>query len=155
LLLAGPYCTLYGRDLTRAGYRWADLPRVFALNVLLIPVNFAGTLQSLRQAFTGRPIPFQRTPKVSGRTRTPIAYLLAIYGFCAFAVVTAVVDGVTGRYTHILYPLFGGAAAGYGIATFVGLANSRDDVLARIRSRKPGRARPRTLVSHRLKGTLI
>ena len=102
-----------------------------------------------------------RAPTVPAHTQgvraraDSIAYLLAIYGFCAFAVITAVVDGVTGRHTHILYPLFGGAVAGCGIATFVGLAHSRNDALARIRSRKPRRARPRTLVSHRLRGTLI
>jgi cellulose synthase/poly-beta-1,6-N-acetylglucosamine synthase-like glycosyltransferase len=140
-LLAGPYCLLYGRDLTRAGYRWSDLPRVFALNLLLIPVNFAGTSQSLRQAFTGRAIPFQRTPKVAGRTRTPLAYLCALYGFCVFAAITAAVDLVTGRYEHILFPLIAGTATAYGIATFVGLAHSRDDLLARLRAIRARRAR--------------
>jgi hypothetical protein len=152
-LLAGPYCMLYGRDLTRAGYRWADLPRVVALNVLLIPVNLGGTLQSLHQAFSGRPIPFQRTPKASGRTRTPLVYVIALYGFCAFALLTAVVDAITGRYVHILFPLLGGTIAAYGIVVFIGVANSRDDLLAGVGSRRLRRRRALALRTSRQEGS--
>ena len=79
-----PYYLLLGCDLVRAGYRWQDLPAVYALNLLLIPVNLAGTAQSLRQAFTGRPVPFKRTPKVSGHTSAPARYLAAVYALFAY-----------------------------------------------------------------------
>ena len=43
-LTAIPYFLLYGRDLVRLGYSWADLPRVYALNLLLLPVILAGVV---------------------------------------------------------------------------------------------------------------
>ena len=53
------------------GYRPVrDLIRVYALNLLLIPVHLTGAVTSVRQALAGTKIPFRRTPKVSGRTRT-------------------------------------------------------------------------------------
>src|SRR5439155_224299 len=57
-LSAAPYFFLYARDLVRAGYRYADLLRVYALNLMLIPVNLGGVLKSLEQALTGRKTPF-------------------------------------------------------------------------------------------------
>lgn len=44
------YFYLYARDLIILGYRFTDLFRVYALNLLLIPVNVAGTLKSIQQA---------------------------------------------------------------------------------------------------------
>ena len=41
-LTAAPYYFLYGRDMAQAGYRLADLFRVYALNLLLLPVNLGG-----------------------------------------------------------------------------------------------------------------
>ena len=38
----------------RSGYSWHDVVRVYALNLLLIPVNLGGLLLSLRQAVMGR-----------------------------------------------------------------------------------------------------
>src|SRR5262249_46485513 len=40
-LSAAPYYVLYGRDLCLSGYRWIDLLRVYALNLMLLPVNLA------------------------------------------------------------------------------------------------------------------
>ena len=78
-LSALPYYILYARDLRFAGYRRAgDLPMVYALNLLLLPVNLAGVAKSVQQAVTKRKTPFRRTPKVSDRTRTPAAYI-AVY----------------------------------------------------------------------------
>src|SRR5256885_1060029 len=82
-LSAAPYFFLYARDLVRTGYRYADLLRVYALNLMLIPVNLGGVLKSLEQALTGRKTPFGRTPKVSGRTAAPALYVLAEYGCSA------------------------------------------------------------------------
>ena len=73
-LAATPYFVLYGRDLMQAGYRWTDLFRVYALSLLLIPVNLGGVFRSLQQAITGRKVPFVRTPKVVSRTPAPTLY---------------------------------------------------------------------------------
>lgn len=69
-LTALPYFALYGRDMVLLGYKWWDLLRVYALNLLLIPVNLGGVVKSLQQAVTGRQTPFGRTPKVVHRTAT-------------------------------------------------------------------------------------
>ena len=66
-----PYMYIYARDLVLCGYRWSDFPRVYALNVLLVPIHLGGSLKSLHQAATGRKTPFARTPKVTGRTVAP------------------------------------------------------------------------------------
>src|SRR5262249_51795827 len=72
-----PYFTLYARDLRSSGYRPADVLRVFALNLMLIPVNLGGVFLSIRQAWTKEKSPFGRTPKVQGRTAAPPRYLMA------------------------------------------------------------------------------
>lgn len=89
-LAALPCYWLYARDLRLAGYRKSgDLLRVYALNLLLLPVHLGGVLRSLRQSWTGQKIPFRRTPKVTGRTRTPARYLMleyTLWSFCSSAV---------------------------------------------------------------------
>jgi cellulose synthase (UDP-forming) len=77
LWAAVPYYVLYGRDLVMSGYRWRDLPQVYALTLLLIPVNLGGVAKSLHQWWTGRPPVFARTPKVTGRTAAPALSVMA------------------------------------------------------------------------------
>ena len=79
-LTALPYFLAYGRDLARLGYRWRDLVGVYALNLLLVPIHFAGSLASIRQALTGRKTPFRRTPKVAGRIGAPRSFVLVAWG---------------------------------------------------------------------------
>jgi len=134
-IAAIPYYLLLGCDLVLAGYQWKDLPRVYALNLLLIPVNLAGTVQSLRQAFTGQPIPFRRTPKPAGRTSAPLLYLAAVYGLCVYMVCNAVWDAADGNYGYMLFAFFNGIAALYGIIVFIGIKAAAEDMLTNLRSR--------------------
>jgi cellulose synthase/poly-beta-1,6-N-acetylglucosamine synthase-like glycosyltransferase/peptidoglycan/xylan/chitin deacetylase (PgdA/CDA1 family) len=76
-ITAVPYYVLFAADLRRAGYRGRDVLRVYALNMLLIPVSLGGVLCSLRQACTGKRSAFARTPKVTGRTAAPAGYIAA------------------------------------------------------------------------------
>src|SRR5207249_9200594 len=78
-LTAVPYYFFYGRDLMQAGYALSDLVRVYALNLMLIPVNLAGVIESLRQKLTGRSIAFQRTPRVGGTAGAANPVLVAEY----------------------------------------------------------------------------
>ena len=86
---AAPYYLLYGWDLTRTGYKWRDLLRVYALTLLLVPVNLAGVYRSLEQIITGRKSPFARTPKIKGRTAAPASHLLALCALTATATFSA------------------------------------------------------------------
>jgi cellulose synthase/poly-beta-1,6-N-acetylglucosamine synthase-like glycosyltransferase len=124
------YFPLYGCDLLRSGYRLADLPRVYALNLLLMPILLGGTLQSLRQVCTGHSVPFRRTPKISYRTSSPPVYLITPAAALLYAVIIAIWDVSVGEYRHMAFSIFNGAMVGYAIHRFIGVNEWRDDVLA-------------------------
>ena len=58
------------------GYKRTDVFRVYAFNLILLPVNLAGTFKSLQQAAAKSKIPFARTPKVKNRTAAPALFVL-------------------------------------------------------------------------------
>jgi len=104
-LAALPFFYLYGRDLVQAGYRWIDLPRVYALNLMLIPINLAGVAKSIQQGLTGKRIPFGRTPKIQGLTVAPGGYFLAEYAIIAYCLVGGMVDLSEKRWLHGVFAL--------------------------------------------------
>jgi cellulose synthase/poly-beta-1,6-N-acetylglucosamine synthase-like glycosyltransferase len=126
-LTALPYFLLYWRDLVRIGYRRSDILRVYALNLLLIPVNLAGVLKSLQQGLTGRRVPFGRTPKVTGRTVAPNWAALSLWGLLAWCLIAAGFDVAAGRWVHAGFALMTGTALGYALVAFVGLQASVED----------------------------
>lgn len=141
-LTAIPYFIIYARDLSIAGYRgFAELPRIYALNLLLLPVNLAGALASLRQAITGHKVPFKRTPKIAGRTAAEPALLLVVWGlvvWCGFSFVT---DLWLANWMHAGFVAFNGAFLSYAAIKLVGWRNTLDDLalafhLGRVRSRR-------------------
>jgi hypothetical protein len=129
-LTAVPYYLLYGRDLRLAGYRWVDLLRVYAVNLLLLPVNLAGVLRSLHQVATGRKAPFGRTPKVEGRTATPASYIFFHWFILAYIGAAFIIDVSAARYAHAGFELVNGAFFFYGFTMFVGWHNALADVAA-------------------------
>ena len=128
-LSALPYYVMYARDLRIAGYRrLGDLPQVYALNLLLLPVNLGGVAKSLRQVVTKRKSVFRRTPKVSNRTPTPALYIAALYAITAYCIVGGAVDCMTG---HWLTGAFAAVNAGvfmYAIGRFIGWRESIEDL---------------------------
>ena len=72
-LTALPYFSLYARDLRRSGYRAADVLRVFALNLMLIPVNLGGVFLSMRQMWTKQKKPLRPDTKGPRSHRGPAA----------------------------------------------------------------------------------
>jgi cellulose synthase/poly-beta-1,6-N-acetylglucosamine synthase-like glycosyltransferase len=135
-LTAAPYYFLYARDLVISGYRWADWPRVWALNLLLIPVHLGGIFKSLHQAFTGHATPFVRTPKVEGRTTAPRLYILGALGMLALCVISGVIDVVGCRligakgddWLHLAFAVFNGTLVLYAIVYFIGLQAAWEDL---------------------------
>lgn len=123
-----PYMLAYVRDLVHCGYRWTDFPRVYSLNLLLLPICLGGTMRSLHQAITGKRAPFGRTPKVTGRTAAHGAYVMAEYALLGG---TAVIAGV-----HIIQESWLSASLsgiyvtfmGYGILRYIGLRESAADL---------------------------
>src|SRR5262249_40413821 len=114
-IAAIPYQLVYCSDLQRAGYKKCDLPRVYALNMMLIPVYLGGTLQSIRQAFTGVKAPFSRTPKVQGRTAVQTLYLLSVYALLLWCIFVFTEDVVSSRFYHMIFTSVNSAAFLYGV----------------------------------------
>jgi cellulose synthase/poly-beta-1,6-N-acetylglucosamine synthase-like glycosyltransferase len=138
-LAAIPYQTVYCCDLKIAGHRRRDLLRVYALNMMLIPVYLGGTLQSLRQAFAGTKASFGRTPKVAGRTSTQLLYLLSLYGILFWCLFVLAKDVAGGRIFHMVFTALNSAAYLYGIIRFVGLRESWEDLSAYVKLLSPKR----------------
>jgi len=124
-LTAVPYYVLYARDLQRNGYRPSDLARVYALNLMLIPVNLAGVFRSLHQAWTGRRSAFGRTPKIKGRTSAPRRYLMAEHALLAQWLLGAVVELLHHHQLHAVFALANAAFLFYAIVRFIGLPELR------------------------------
>jgi cellulose synthase/poly-beta-1,6-N-acetylglucosamine synthase-like glycosyltransferase len=118
---AVPYYVLYARDLLQARYGVVDALRVYALNLLLVPVNVGGVLQSLRQAWTGRPTPFQRTPKVLTRTVPPPSYVLGELALLLVMVGDGGFHLAKGHLLNASFALGNGGFLLYAIVTLVGL----------------------------------
>ncbi len=134
-LLMAPYLMVLVADLPRCGYRAADVLRVYALNLLLVPVNLAGAFRSLQQAATGRKAPFIRTPKVKDRVAAPASYVVlpAVAGALGLVAAVASMAERPG-----LLPALAAATALltlYGVVVLVGARNAWEDVVAGVRMR--------------------
>ncbi len=125
---AVPYFLLYGRDLVATGYTWPDLPRVYALNLLLIPINLGGVAKSLHQACTGRRSAFGRTPKVEGRTAAPPLYILAELAILFYCLMRTVVDLATARWLHALFTITNGVLLAYAVGHYLGFREAAEDI---------------------------
>src|SRR3712207_1037690 len=105
-----PYTTLFR----------SDMFRVYALNLLLLPVNLAGVAKSLHQGVTRRKIPFGRTPKIQGRTAAPARHHIAVVALIAFWATGAVSDVTAGRFLHGAFAAANAAFLVYAVTRFVG-----------------------------------
>ncbi len=129
-LSALPYFFLYARDLAQIGYRVSDLLRVYALNLLLIPINIGGVVKSIQQAISREKIPFGRTPKVLGRTAAPALYVLAEYALVVWWLAGMAVSIMEARWGHALFGLANTAFLVYAIGKYLGLRESAEDLFA-------------------------
>jgi cellulose synthase (UDP-forming) len=128
LVAAAPYYVLYGRDLAAYDYEWLDVLRIYALNLLLIPVNLAGVAQSIKQAFTGRVAAFARTPKVKGRTSSPRSYLVSIAAIIVMSCLVAISDLNAGKWAFALFGFSNAAFYVYALVRLVGLRDAWTDL---------------------------
>jgi glycosyl transferase family 2 len=131
-IAAAPYYLLYGRDLIRCGYKGRDILHVYALTLLLIPINLAGVYSSLEQIMTGRKTPFARTPKIDGRTAAPATHLIGL----AMLLATAIVSALTNLWSgSVLFFSFSAANAMfflYGFWRLIGWREALTDIKAGI-----------------------
>jgi len=128
-LAALPYFALYTRDLAKMGYRpFRDLLRVYALNLLLIPIHLTGAITSMQQAIAGTKIPFRRTPKISGRTRTAGLDLALQLGMVLSSVALGLFYVSQARWISGAFALVNAGLLLYGIRQFIGFAEMQQDL---------------------------
>lgn len=148
VIAALPYFMAMGSDFHRLGYKRTDVLRVYAFNLVLLPVNLAGTLKSLQQAAAKSKIAFARTPKVKNRTATPALFVLAAYLIALFSFYTLANDILIENWVNGAFAAFNGLLTTYAIVAFIGVRNSLVDVVVgaaawvRVPAR-PARTRPR------------
>lgn len=130
-LTAVPYFFLYGRDLRLMGYHRGDVFRVYALNMLLIPVNLGGVFTSIQQAITGRQIPFARTPKVANRTPVVPRYLAWTGALIAQWTLAAWWDFHNGFASHGFFAAANALILGYAVFAFIGVRHAFSDLVRR------------------------
>lgn len=120
-------------DLMLLGYRPGCVLRVYAMNLLLLPVNLAGVAMSVRQAITSRKTPFVRTPKVADRVRAPAVYILMPAALGVTAVFLAARAGADGRIGGVVVSTAVAVLLGYALVAFVTPRAAVSDVRARLR----------------------
>lgn len=130
-----PYFAAYARDLRLSGRRRRDLFDVYALNLLLVPVQLGGVLKSIQQGITRRRIPFGRTPKVTGRTAAPALYVAVTLALLVQWTIVTVLDVAAGNPVHAI--VVGGHAVilMVAIGRFAGWRNTMADLRAPLRRR--------------------
>src|SRR5215469_6220849 len=134
IVLALPYFALYARDLVQNNYKLLDMLHVYALNLLLIPVNLGGIAHSTRQIWTGRVVAFARTPKIRGRSSAPRLYVLGAIFFPVWAPIIGIVDLFDHKWLFAAYALFNTCFSGYALLRFVGVREAWEDLQAHFKS---------------------
>ena len=127
-LTAVPYFALYSRDLRLMGYRSGEVFRVYALNLLLIPVHLGGVWQSLRQGVFRTLPAFPRTPKTAHRTAIARPYVAWIGFLMVQWTIGAVWDFRQGFITHGLFAGANALVMAYAVVTFIGLRSAWRDL---------------------------
>jgi cellulose synthase (UDP-forming) len=135
-LTAIPYYVLYTRDLVLLGYKVSDVLKVYALNVLLIPVNLLGVATSIGQAVRRTKVPFLRTPKVGTRTASPAALLGTVVALAVHWLVSAGFDVAGGRTIHGAFAALHGMVLVYALVHFIGVGNVVADLVRPWRERQ-------------------
>ncbi len=143
-----PLLLLYSRDLKVCGYRYTDVFRVVALNLMLLPIITAGVIKQLQQILTGRKVPFARTPKVKNRTGAPALYYLmelAMIGYCVYMAVTHAIEQ---EWSPVVYAGINLALLLYALVRYIGVRAMAQDLWASsvatwqglVRKRRPRKA---------------
>jgi cellulose synthase/poly-beta-1,6-N-acetylglucosamine synthase-like glycosyltransferase len=125
-----PLLLLYSRDLKVCGYRYTDVFRVIALNLMLLPIITAGVLKQLQQILTGRKVPFARTPKVKNRTGAPALYYLMELGMIGYCAYMAVTHAVKEEWSPVVYAAINLTLLLYALFRYIGIRAMCEDLWA-------------------------
>lgn len=128
LLAAVPYFLSMAFDLKYCRYNYSDIIRIYGFNLILLPVNIAGTLKSLEQALTTKKTPFARTPKVKNRTATALPYVLSPLCIVAFSIFTLWRNIDERNWGNAAFAGFNAFAASWAIFSYIGIGNLFVDI---------------------------
>ncbi len=128
LLAAVPYFLSMAIDLRYCRYRYSDIIRIYGFNLILLPVNIAGTLKSLEQALTTKKTAFARTPKVKNRTSAGLPYVLSPLFIVAFSVFTLWRNIEGQNWGNAAFAGFNTLAASWAIVSYIGIKNLVVDI---------------------------
>jgi cellulose synthase/poly-beta-1,6-N-acetylglucosamine synthase-like glycosyltransferase len=123
-LVALPYFLAMASDLRYCGYKRLDIARIYGFNLVLLPVNLAGTAASLVQGITASKSVFVRTPKVKDRTVVPPFFVLAPYLLTVLAGFTFYQAYRHHHVENMAYAALNMVLAIYAIVAYIGLRNS-------------------------------
>ena len=107
-----------------------------------MPVHIGGVFKSIEQMWTGKQIPFHRTPKVLDRTAPPLRYAIAELALLLVMVAGGLVHLVQGRWLNAAFAFLNGGFLLYGIVVLMGLSDIRlavraSETLRTLRRRSP------------------
>jgi cellulose synthase (UDP-forming) len=128
LLAAMPYFLAMASDLKYCRYSYLDVIRIYGFNLILLPVNLAGVLNSLQQALTTKKIPFARTPKIKNRTSAGLLYVLAPLFIVGFSLFTMWRNIQTQDWVNALVAGFNAFSSLLAIVSYIGIGNLLVDV---------------------------
>jgi len=151
IVTALPYFWAMANDLRRVGYGRTDVLRIYGFNLLLLPVNLAGTLQSVIQGIGGQKIAFARTPKVRNRTVAPLLLVLTPLLLVGWSGWTLVHDLDNRAYTHGIFAATNMLMTAYAVVALMGLGNVIVDISVNVRDfiYRPVKSKPQaTSVPH-------
>ena len=143
-VIAIPYFVAMAVDLRYCGYKSLDALRIYGFNLLLLPVNLAGSLSSVVQALTGSKGRFMRTPKVRNRTVPAFIYVVLPYLLVAFSAYTFLRAYGDHEWTNVAFAGINAILGSYAIVAFIGLRHSLVDIWVNVVSwlYKPQRHAP-------------
>lgn len=128
LLAAAPYFAAMAIDLKYCRYNYSDIFRIYGFNLILLPVNIAGTFKSLEQALTAKKTPFARTPKVKNRTAVALPYVLSPLLIVGFSLFTLWRNIEGENWGNAAFAGFNAFAATWAIFSYIGLKNLFADI---------------------------
>lgn len=126
-----PYFIAYSLDLVLVNRPVKQAPAIYALNLLLTPVNIAGVLASIGQALTGRKVPFARTPKINDRTAAPAGILISVWGGMAFLILSSIHSAWLQYFPAAIMAGLNGLGLLAGAMVFIGWNETLEDLYHR------------------------
>lgn len=133
VLTALPYFVAMASDLRRVGYRRLDMLRLYGFNLLLLPVNLAGSVSSMVQAIGGQKVDFARTPKVRGRTAASLLFVVTPIAMLLWSAYSLVRDIHHDLFVRAAFAGVNAITLLYAVVAFIGVRHAFVDIVLGLR----------------------